>query len=731
MGGSRARTILLIEDDRVVRTAARHALKHAGYEVTEAADGAEGLAAFARCPPDLILLDVVMPGQSGFDVCRTVRQAAEGVDVPVLMMTANDDVASIHEAFAAGATDFISKPLPVALLSYRVQYLLRSADAMRDLRRSERRLDDAQKAARLGYWDWSAADDELRLSPLSRGLFGEGGRFAESFADILQLIHADDVEQVRLALQRTCLARASMSIEFRLVGDDVDPVWIHARGEVDPESSLTSPSVSGTFQDISDIKKREAQTRYLAYFDTLTGLPNRVNLTAQLERKLATARRHRRSLSVLVLDLDNFKQVNETLGHAIGDQLLARVAARLAQCVRPEDDVVQLSLESADQSLARMGGDEFALVLCDVSTIAESESVAQRVLDAVRSPIVLDGHEVVISASAGIAIYPTDGEDLMDLLSHADSAMYAAKAAGGDRLAFFNAPLHSAAESRFSHEMALRRAIERGQLTLLYQPKMEIATGRIVGFEALVRWNHPEFGPVSPLHFIPIAERTGIILAIGEWVLRTALAQISAWRQSGIDDVSVAVNLSARQFSAPDLPERIAQLLQEFDVAASALEIEITESAIMDNIDVALQTTRDLRALGCRVAIDDFGTGYSSLAYIKQLSVDHLKIDRAFITGLAHDTEDSAIVQSIVDMANTLGIGVIAEGVESPEQLHELASRGCHVVQGYLLSRPIPADAVPGFLGERTNAVRRTLFALAVGADGFVQPLLPVSTESV
>ena len=709
---TRSRSILLVEDDRVLRTLARHSLQHAGYVVTEVADGEAGLAAFSRLAPDLVLLDVVMPGMNGFDVCRAIRSAPGGVDVPVMMMTAHDDVDSIHKAFAAGATDFVSKPLPLALLGYRVQYLLRSSDATRDLRRSERRLDDAQRAARLGYWDWLAADDQLSLSPMSRTLFGEAGEQARSFADILRVVHPLERAPMERALQRVSLARVPLSIEFRLAGASDDPVWIHARGWADTDPSRAELTVAGTFQDISDIKKRDAQTHYLAYFDPLTGLPNRVSLTSQLDQKLAAARRHRRSLAVLVLDLDNFKQVNETLGHAMGDRLLSLLAARLRQCVRSEDEVVALTADAVEPSIARMGGDEFALLVSDILSSADAERVAQRVLEAVRHPVVLEGREVVVSASAGLAIYPTDGEHSIDLLSHADSAMYAAKAAGGDCFAFFSAPRRSAAESRFSHEMALRRAIERDQLTLQYQPKMEIATGRIVGLEALARWNHPEFGLVSPVHFIPIAERTGIILAIGEWVIRTALAQIAAWRRNGVGDVPVAVNLSARQLNEPDLPERIAGLLAEFDLNAGLLEIEITESAIMDNLELALETTRNLRRLGCCVAIDDFGTGYSSLAYLKQLSVDHLKIDRAFVIDLTRNAEDGAIVQSIVDMANTLGMRVIAEGVETKEQFNELAIRGCHVVQGYLVSKPISADAVPLLLGEPAQVARVNMFAL-------------------
>ncbi|MGV3709774.1 MAG: putative bifunctional diguanylate cyclase/phosphodiesterase [Gemmatimonas sp.] len=705
---ARPRLILLVEDDRSVRSMAKRSLENASYRVVAASDGQAGYDAFIEHRPDLVLLDVVMPHMSGFEVFRAIRAMPAGATTPILMMTSLDDVESIHEAFAAGATDFVSKPLSWALLPYRVQYLLRGSDMMQELRRSERRLDDAQRAARLGYWDWSIGDDQLILSPMSASFFGEGAseRIA-NISDLLQRVDRSDRDRFSRALQRVVMGGAPLSFDFRLMAEEGEPLWLHASARASTGSTrdgVMDRVVIGTFQDISEIKKREAQTRYLAYFDTLTGLPNRANLTEQLETRLTHARRHERALAVIVIDLDNFKRVNETLGRANGDRLLSQLATRLRHSVRTADSLASLSgvpetpTSDENERVACMGGDEFAIIVDEISGLADVEQIARRLQDVIRQPATIDGGEVVVSSSIGIAMYPEDGEHATELLAHADSAMHEAKNAGGDRLVSFSAPLCTAAKSRFSHEMGLRRALERQQLSLQYQPKMDLVTGRIVGLEALLRWNHPEFGAVSPAHFIPIAEQTGIIVEISEWVLRTALAQIGAWRREGINDVCVAINLSAKHFTSPGLVEHVSALLNEYGIDPTRIELEVTEGAIMRDVERALETSQQLRQLGCRVAIDDFGTGYSSLAYLKQLSVDHLKIDRSFITGLAEDSNDAAIVRSIVEMANVLGMRVIAEGVETREQLQQLVLGGCHEVQGFLISRPIPSDAVPPLL---------------------------------
>lgn len=698
--------ILVVDDDRMVRLLARQALEQAGFLVEEAHDGKEALAQFDRLNPDLVLLDVVMPVLDGFETCAQIRQRAGGRRVPILMTTASDDVESIHRAFEMGATDFINKPLPWALLGYRVRYMLRSASVLTKLSRSEERLRAAQQVAKLGYWEWDLESDTIALSEMSQLLFGDAGRQIKDFRDVIAAVHTEDRERVHVALRTAAAGAHPLTVEFRS-GETVgrEPTWMHAQGNVSV-SSADRRLFSGTFQDISEIKRSEAQTRYLAYFDSLTGLPNRVSLAAQLEQWLSGCRRHGRTLAVLLLDLDNFKQINETLGHDAGDRLLSLIATRLRNSVRLEDSVAALATGKHDASLARMGGDEFTILLSELASVDDAERIAERVIAAVREPISLDGHEVVVSASMGISMFPLDGDDPNSLMANADAAMYHAKEAGGDRIAFYNKPMRSAAANRFSMEMALRRALERDQFLLQYQPKLDLASGRITSVEALLRWNHPELGLVSPLEFIPLAEETGLILAITEWVLHTACAQARTWRSTICPEMSIAVNLSARHFRQPDLATQIAGILAQYDLVPAAIEIEITESAIMGNMELAQAITNDLKALGCAVSIDDFGTGYSSLAYLKQFAVDHLKIDRSFISGLPRDADDAAIVQAVVGMAGVLGMRVIAEGVETAQQLNHLVTLGCHEAQGYLISRPVGAEQIEALLIARGEGQR-------------------------
>ena len=389
------------------------------------------------------------------------------------------------------------------------------------------------------------------------------------------------------------------------------------------------------------------------------------------------------------------------LGHDAGDRLLALFAGRLRNSVRLEDAVAGVGPEVADAALARMGGDEFTILLSELVSVDDAERTGRRILEAVRAPIVLDGHEVVVSASMGISLFPHDGDDANVLMANADAAMYHAKEAGGNRLSFYNKPMRSAAANRFSLEMALRRSLERDQFMLQYQPKLDLKTGQITSVEALLRWNHPELGVVSPLEFIPLAEETGLILAISDWVLRTACAQARQWRAGAHADMRVAVNLSARHFCQRDLATQISDILVASDLDPTGLEIEITESAIMGHFELAQTITRSLRELGCAVAIDDFGTGYSSLAYLKQFAVDHLKIDRSFISGLPQDADDGAIVAAVIGMAGTLGMRVVAEGVETQEQLEHLMQMGCHEAQGYLISRPVNPEQIDALVTDR------------------------------
>jgi diguanylate cyclase (GGDEF)-like protein/PAS domain S-box-containing protein len=429
------------------------------------------------------------------------------------------------------------------------------------------------------------------------------------------------------------------------------------------------------------VERQEARNRltYLAQYDALTNLPNRRSLSASLEDAIAYAARRRRRAAVMFIDLDRFKNVNDMLGHAVGDQLLVQAAARLEACVR-HDEVV-----------ARLGGDEFALVLPHLASNDAAASVATRIIEELARPFHLQGQQIFVSASVGIASYPEDGASAEQLLKSADTAMYGAKNNGRNSYLFYSAALHEDAAHRMQLESQLRQALERGEFLLHYQPKLDLAGGGISGFEALLRWNHPQRGLVPPLEFISILEDTGLIIPVGEWVIAEVCGQLRSWEAAGLPPPPVAINLSARQFQQADLAAGIERIVSAAGVDPALLEFELTESMLMTNPEAAVAALMRIKALGMRLSVDDFGTGYSSLAYLKRFPLDALKIDRTFVRDLPDDADDAAITKAVIRLAHSLNLTVVAEGVETIAQLRELEQYGCDEIQGYYLSRPLPA----------------------------------------
>ena len=436
----------------------------------------------------------------------------------------------------------------------------------------------------------------------------------------------------------------------------------------------------GIARDITQARRAEEKIRRLAHFDELTELPNRTMFMHTLQRASSLAQRRNKSFALFFIDLDRFKNINDSLGHEAGDHLLQDVARRLRQHLRESDTV------------ARLGGDEFVVLVEDCADVRELDAIAQNILNAIGRPYILSGREYHVTGSIGIATYPADGQDPAALLKNADIAMYMAKDRGKNNFQFYSAQQNAHSFERLALDSALRHALERAEFELYFQPKVEIATGSIVGVEALLRWNHPDLQMVMPNQFIPLAEETGLIVPIGQWVLRAACTQSVAWRREGLKPLRVAVNLSARQFVHDGLLSDIASALDETGLAPEGLELEITESMVMHNPEQAVITLTRLRAMGITVSIDDFGTGYSSLGYLKRFPVDNVKIDRSFVKDLPHDQDDAAITRAVIAMAQSLRIRVIAEGVETREQMQFLREHGCDECQGYYLSRPLPAS---------------------------------------
>ncbi len=472
------------------------------------------------------------------------------------------------------------------------------------------------------------------------------------------------------------------------MGDHAEILGLRADGEEFPlEISLSrithsgKPLYSAVLNDISARRRDEARLVALANFDALTALPNRALFHQRLQRSLVHAQRFDERLAVLVIDLDRFKNVNDTLGHDAGDRVLQAVAERLKGCLREVD------------TISRLGGDEFAVLIENVTETRLVGSIARKLLKAIADVIMLGNHEYQITASIGISAYPADGSDATTLLKNADIAMYRAKEQGKNNSQFYAAEMNAHSMTRLSLETGLRHALDRGEFLLHYQPKVDIASGRITGMEALVRWMRPQSGMVSPADFIPLAEETGLIVPIGAWVLKAACERNRAWQRQGMPPLRVAVNLSARQFVQANLVSEVARVLDASGLAPASLELEITESMVMDNPERAIQTLRQLKSMGIALAIDDFGTGYSSLGYLKRFPIDNIKIDRSFIKDIPGNNDDATITRTIIDMTHNLRLKVVAEGVETAAQLEFLREHGCDEMQGYYFSRPLAEDA--------------------------------------
>ena len=435
------------------------------------------------------------------------------------------------------------------------------------------------------------------------------------------------------------------------------------------------------------LRQQNECIQQMAYYDSLTGLPNRQLFNEFLHQSLAQAQRHKRPLAVLFLDLDRFKVINDTLGHAVGDQLLQAVAQRLKQCCRREQDKV-----------ARRGGDEFIILLPDLNSTQEAVNVAQKIIDVFALSFIIPDHELYIGTCIGISLFPEDGTDGETLIVNADMAMYRAKEEGRNRYHLYNPSMDEQASRRHAMESCLRLASQKGEFFLNYQPEVNVRTGRVFSAEALLRWQHPDLGLVLPKQFISLAEETGLIMALGEWVLRTACAQNKAWQLARYPFQRVAVNISPRQVQNPDLAEMVESILRETKLDPYWLELEVTENIILHDVEAAIRTLRRLSNLGVHISIDDFGTGYSSLIYLKQLPVDEIKIDKSFVIDMLDNNEDMVIVRSTIDLAHNMGRRVVAEGVESEEVLNKMIELGCDMAQGYHISRPVTASVLTGWL---------------------------------
>ena len=695
--------ILIVDDDRMIRTMVREAVEAIGFDVQAAKDGREGLRATKDSPPQLIILDVQMPYIDGYTMCEAVRRLEPTKEIPVLILTVHGDAKSVQRAFEAGATDFIAKPFDPQILQHRVLFMMRASNAFDELRKNQERLAGAQRLARIGHWEWDPRDAEMLWSEeLYRILEMQPLPGASAYPRFLQMVHPADREAVEKSFTRSLSDGMGWNLEHRMITTTGAERIVHQRAEIPEGSPGASGRLIGTVQDITERRRSEESIRRLAYYDTLTSLPNRRMMMENLTRVIERARRGGLGAGVLFLDLDRFKRINDTFGHETGDELLKAVAERVLDCVRTSDFVGRAVSPQNNATLSRLGGDEFTIVLSDLRKGEDAAVVARRIIQGMREPFVLRGREVVMSTSIGVSVFPTDGPDSGTLLKNADTALYHAKDSGRGNFQFFCESMNTRAMQQLQLEVGLRSAIQHEELILHYQPKCEARSGRIAGMEALVRWRRPDGGLALPMEFIPIAEETGLILPLGEWVIRKASAQNRAWQEAGLPPLPVAVNVSAHQLRKPGFLEIVKNALQDSCLDPGLLEIEITESALMEDEAAVKDTLDGLKRLGVRLSLDDFGTGYSSLGQLSRLPLDGIKIDRCFLANVGSGTEGAAIFPAVVAMAGRLGLTVTAEGVETPEQKSFLESQDCDYLQGYLISPPLEADEFADFFRKHS-----------------------------
>jgi PAS domain S-box-containing protein len=702
--------ILTIDDDDSIRLMLKDILSREGFTVLTAADGQTGLDMFLDHHPDLVLLDVMMPKMDGFACIEALRALPNTCLLPIVMLTGVDDVDSIHRCFDLGATDFIIKPINWPTLPYRLRHLMRTSEALNSLARSETALRNAQKIAHLGSWEWEVDSDLLTYSKETLNVLGVTAANFNGHQDLFKTIHPDDIQNLQQALELCSIGGFPFSQEIRLVHTDNTEHIAYIKGEPEMLHGRVT-RVHGTVQDITERRQIEDQVHYLSHYDALTHLPNRSLFKEMLEQAISYSDRHEVFLVVFFVSIDRFKRINETLGSAIGDRVLQIFTERLILAVRNSDYVaVAKDFEtgntidaSSNVTVSRLGDSEFTVMLNYIQDTHESVKVANHIFKEMATPFEAEGNEIYLAINIGITVYPGDGEDVDTLIKNGEFTMNHVHEPRQNSCHFFNKALNSEIFRKHTMENRLRHAVERNELVLHYQPKINLQNNQVVGMEALVRWQHPELGLLPPFQFISIAEESGLIDSIGDWVLSTACGQLCSWQQKGMpQSLTMSVNVSAIQLRRKEFLQHIRKTLESNGLAAKCLKLELTESILMDDIADAIPMIRKICALGVQISIDQFGTGHSSLSHLKKLPISELKIDRSFVQGLPRNKDDKAITAAIIALSKSLSLEVVAEGIENEQQVAFLSQYACNTVQGFYYSKPLPSEEFDQFMQQQT-----------------------------
>jgi diguanylate cyclase (GGDEF)-like protein/PAS domain S-box-containing protein len=710
--------VLIVEDTPASLKLLSDLLTEAGYSVRQAPNGELALWTAQSRPPELILLDIRMPGIDGFEVCRRLKASPELCQVPVIFLSAQHDTDDKVRGFALGAVDFIAKPFQAeeilartdahvrlgraqkALAAERASLEERVAERTAELAREVEQRRANEEFLRLASKVFEATQDAIVVTDREARIVATNPAFTqisgygagEVVGQSAAMLHAGDPDAKSFDLMVQSIVKTghwSGEILARRKNGDTYPGLLSASVVKDDAGHVINHVA--VFMDITERKAEQHLIDFLSNHDALTGLPNRLLARERFDQTLAAARREGRCVAVMCLDLDRFKSINDSYGHDVGDKALQVVSKFLTETVRESDTVT------------RQGGDEFQIIIADDAQLGATMALAQQILSGLRKDLVIDGQQITVTSSIGIAVSLTDGDSLDELVRNADTALFRAKEIGRDNYAFFTERMDAEIRDKLAIQGQLRGAIARDEFEVHYQPQMCLKTGAMLGAEALLRWDNAVLGKVPPNRFIPLAEEYGLVNSIGEWVLETVCAQIKVWHDQGLGDIKVAVNLAAGQFANDATVPYVESTLRKYGIAPAYLGLEITEGTVMGDPNKAVAALRKLKDIGVSISLDDFGTGYSSLSYLKRFPIDVLKIDKSFVDDVTTNANDAAIALSVISLAHNLNMRVIAEGVETREQVKFLTERGCDEMQGYFYSRPVNAEAFTALLRDHRN----------------------------
>jgi len=708
---SKQAKILLVDDKQELLTSLFHLVTLYGYEAQEALGGEAAMQALTGDTFDVVLLDLIMPGISGHDILDFA--AREKLKCKIVVVSGDSSFSGVKHALHCGAFDFVKKPYEAAELIATMETALRQVQLENQHSEMESQVKESEELHRfivnsspdLVYMlDRNGCFTFLNDRVQSMLGFTKAELIGKHYSE---LINEDDLQAVHnLFNERRAGDRAVKNLEVRLKSKLRDgrvgvmrtkAVWseLTAIGIYTDNNERTRSNFAGTYgtaRDISERKQAQEVINFQAYHDLLTHLPNRALLKDRLDLAITQARRNKRKLAAMFLDLDRFKLVNDTLGHSMGDRLLKAVAKRLQSCLRSGD------------TLSRFGGDEFTLLLPEVRTRDDVVVIAEKILDRLHEPFVIDGHELFVGASIGISMYPEAGDSGEALIQNADIAMYHVKSRGKNGYQFFSEEMNHQFSTRLNLERELRNGLTKGEFEVYYQPQVSLQTGTIAGVEALVRWRHSTRGVIEPGEFLPLAEETGLIMQLDEFVQRQAFQDVAAWRSAGLGDVRVSVNLTSAQMEQEGFVSRFVGSMEASGLPAKLVKLELTESTLMQDMEVIIPKLKEIRSLGAQIAIDDFGMGYSSLSYLHQFPINTLKIDRTFVSDIRAEHGEASIIDAIVAMARGLRLDLVAEGVENRTQLKYLQNQGCEEVQGFIFSPAVPASELMDLLVDNSFA---------------------------